>query len=265
LKVKLDEELNNDKEFANFMNAEKAIEKEVQKVQTIERSGTIFSRINSDNGVLDIREIDEHMKDIKRALFMPKSTYGWKGDSPALAWLKHAEQQAGMAQASFQKDYDKLQQDLWYFHTDSGGLNGAHYNRNKSMAEQNNQLIADMNKLKNLAILDLNLVGEKTKAHKNACQRLENIWFTWYTVVNNVAAQELVCDTISSHLTTGEVEEDLVWYCGYIDGAGKQQGESELNRKRKKLVNKSGLNAITIDDKFKQLQCKQFVGDESKP
>lgn len=262
-KSQLEEFVKTDKDFAEYLAAEANLRAEIQRVDVLAKSGSVFSSLNSDNGVLDIREIDEQMVDIKRALFEPRNNFRLMGGSmsPALAWLDHSREQAGMAQANFAREYSQLEKEIYNYHTESGkGLQKPATGKRKSPNEEVEQLKKDIKDSHDLKPLSMELIGDKSEVHRKTCQRLEDIWFTWYTVVNNLAAEDLVCSSISPYLQTGSyIEPNLKSFCvGINDLAGKSLKRSEFADLKKQMVKLSGREALNINDKYDELKCQQF-------
>lgn len=252
---KLTSIMQTDSEFAQFMILDQNVTREMKQVATLGQIGSAMAQMNVGNKALDMAELLRHMRDIKPALFDARKGSGYlsileSSDSPALAWLKDAKEQTIIAQNEFENEFMRLKSEVY-----------AKQSRSASDATTPATTEAkEVREASSLALLTLPLVQTNAQKHRYVCVRLESIRNSWIAVVNGVATQELVCNTIAPYIQTGEgVQKELKDYCDNNDNfAGKVYEPRTISELSQSLYKASNKHAQVIYNKYQELKCSQF-------
>lgn len=269
-----------DKEFGLFSLQESKAKKEIE---TISKVTSILQKLNQDNAVIDKVEMHSQMLNLKRALFSKPTdlvnratrTFSWIGiegvGSPALEYLNFISDQQVQTISLFAKEMNALMDDVMYHkplydeyvRNRDGSIKKDSFGHpvRKSLSQITDESMRAIKERSDLSIITAKTHPTNSDAHVRMCQRLENIWLSWASVMDHLAAQSFFCSQIRS-LFDGETDKDLVKRCdGRFDITGKQTAKSGIQEKQSELAQPQHKGrALLISEKLRELNCRMPDG-----
>lgn len=268
------------REFGIFAAKEAKTKREIE---TISKVSTILQRLNQDNAVIDKVEMHSQLLNLKRALFSKPtglvdrasrvlSAVGIDGvGSPAFEYLNFIDEQQGQTIALYNREMDSLMNDVMsdtplvdeYVRNADGTVKKDRfgYAVRKGFQQLTKESIQAIDDRQNLRVLTTKTHPVNSEAHARMCQRLENIWLSWASVMDHLSAQSFFCSQIRT-LFDGETDRDLVKRCdGRYDVTGKQTIKSGIQDKQTELAQAHYRGrALMVSEKLRELNCKMPDG-----
>lgn len=273
LRTAMDEKLNKDKEFARYRKIETATKREVL---TLKKVGEILAQLNADNSIIDKSEIDSQIYDLKRSLFsIPEGIHaylptGYGKVSPIMAWFEFVEEQQNRTFTDFKRELIQIIRDSYaisksgqddFLERDAqGNPLKSRYGEAIKLSEEevNTRLTNDYNTSQKLENLTIELFEKNPENKKAICQRLENIYLSWASTLDHIAAQNFVCKSIESFLDKNSTDRGLLKKC-----INQRTVDNRLIRASdvsQSLINLEAdgytAKAKMISAKLKELQCE---------
>lgn len=267
-----------DPDSASYEAIEEKVAVESGRRKVLSRYGALMHRLNRSGASMDLGSLDRQMRDIKSSLFDVSSGFN---SSPALAWLQDSQQTMTHALGLFTSELKKFRREIFRLYTPSGRgenrlveplgsrradppLRGSNRppSRQMSLVELNRALFRDLDASQNLTALNFSNLQEGSEIHRRNCQIILDLWNMWHAVLNHLTNQELVCYTISDRILTGPVQPELKRFCfGNAPIHDPKDSTSVINKTRRELAKTPRLDAVMLDEAFRDLRCDQFKED----
>ncbi len=261
-----------DKEFGTFVAKEAKTKKEVE---TVSRVSNILQRLNQDNAIIDKVEMNSQMLALKRALFskptdlvnLTAGLFGRGVGSPAMEYLNFISDQQALTTTQFSQEMQSLMDEIMYFKPTydpylrnpdgSVKLDRFGHMERKPREQADLDYFKELQRRSDLSIMTPALNPRNSENYIRNCQRLENIWLAWASVMDHLAAQSFFCSQIRS-LFDFETDRDLVQRCdGKFDVSGNQTSKSGIQKSQTALAQPEFKGrALMVSEKLRELDCK---------